>query len=119
MTKEFFGNLRQYGYSPTEFIPGNYRSEIPDNSGFVSLVESRALLSGSVLVAGGFGSYQGTIIKHFLGISDPRIGFKRFNGKRTSALHNHVYRVCTCKSLKGHDEKLNGIELGMHSCESS
>lgn len=119
LTDEFFRNLQQYGYSPTEFIPGNYGSDLPDNSGFVSLVESRALLSGNVLVVGGFGSYQGTIIKQFLDISNPKIGVKHFNSKRTSAMYNRVYRVCTCKSFKGHDEKLNGIELGMHSCEGS
>ena len=123
LTEEFFRNLRQYGYSPTEFIPGDYGSGIPDNAGFVSLVESRALLSGSVLVAGGFGSYQGTIIKQFLGVSDPNIGFKRFYRKccdKEPALYDRVYRVCTCKSLKGHDEKLNGVDLPeIQSCENS
>ena len=119
LTREFFANLQQYGYTASEFLPAAFDG-VPDNSGFVSLVEAGAILSGSVLIAGGFGSYQGTIIKQFLGVDDPAISFKHFDNEHhygTSFQYDRVYRVCTCTPLKGHLEKLNGIDLGSKSCE--
>ena len=119
LTKEFLANLQHYGYSASEFLPIAY-DHVPDNSGFASLVEAEAILSGSALIAVGFGSYQGTVIKQFLGIDDPNVGFKHFDNKHhygPSALYDRVYRACTCTPLKGHLEKLNGINLGHQSCE--
>ena len=120
LTKDFLSNLRQHGYHSSEFLPTTYDVKLPDNSGFVSLVEAHALLSGSVLIAGGFGSYQGTIIKQFLGIDDPNIGFKHFNSKQHDAysgLYSRIYRVCTCNPLKGHVEQLDGVALEARSCD--
>ena len=119
LTRDFFTNLQKYGYSASEFLPAAFDG-IPDNSGFVSLVEAGAILSGSVLIAGGFGSYQGTVIKQFIGVDDQAISFKHFDNKHQygdSFLYDRVYRVCTCTPLKGHLEKLNGIDLGQRSCE--
>ena len=122
LTQDFLTHLKQHGYHASEFIPSEYGSDIPDNSGFVSLVEAGALLSGSILIAGGFGSYQGTVIKQFLGIDDPNVGFKHFDNKHdfgSPVLYDRLYRVCTCSPLKGHNEKLNGINLGTQSCDSN
>ena len=119
LTKDFFTNLQKYGYSASEFLPIKFDG-VPDNSAFVSLVEARAILSGSALVVGGFGSYQGTVIKQFLGIDDQAISFKHFDDSHqygNSSLYERLFRVCTCTPLKGHLEKLNGINLGSHSCE--
>ena len=119
LTRDFFANLREYGYSASEFLPVKFDG-VPDNSAFVSLVEAGAILSGSALVAGGFGSYQGTVIKQFLGIDDPSISFKHFDDSHrygNSSLYDSLYKVCTCTPLKGHLEKLNGLNLGIHSCE--
>ena len=121
LTQGFLTQLEQHGYHASEFMPRKYGRDIPDNSGFVSLVEAGALLSGNVLVAGGFGSYQGTVIKQFLGIDDPSVGFKHFDNKHnfgSTVRYDHLYRVCTCTPLKGHLEKLNGIDLRTKSCDS-
>ena len=119
LTRDFFTNLQKYGYRASEFLPATFNG-VPDNSAFVSLVEAGAILSGSVLIAGGFGSYQGTVIKQFIGVDNPAISFKHFDNKHqygNSSLYDRVYRVCTCTPLKGHLEKLNGIDLGRRSCE--
>ena len=119
LTRDFFTNVQKYGYSPSEFLPADFNG-VPDNSAFVSLVEAGAILSGSVLIASGFGSYQGTVIKQFIGSNDPAVTFKHFDNKHrygNSSQYNRVYRVCTCTPLKGHLEKLNGIDLKGHSCE--
>lgn len=120
LTQEFLTSLEDYGYHASEFLPKDYGSSIPDNSGFVSLVEAQTILSGTALITSGFGSYQGTIIKLFLGIDDPNISFKHFDNNHNygpSSLYDRFYRVCTCSQLKGHLEKLNGIDIGMHSCD--
>jgi hypothetical protein len=120
LTRDFFQNLQKYGYGASEFLPAVFQG-VPDNSAFVSLVEARTILSGSVLIAGGFGSYQGTVIKQFIGSDDPAISFKHFDNEHqygNSSQYDRVYRVCTCTPLKGHLEKLNGIHLaGGQSCE--
>ena len=119
LTKDFFTNLQKYGYRASEFLPAAFDG-VPDNSAFVSLVEARATLSGGVLITGGFGSYQGTVIKQFIGVDNPAVSFKHFDNKHRygdSSQYDRVYRVCTCTPLKGHLEKLNGIDLGGRSCE--
>ena len=120
LTRDFFTSLQKYGYGASEFLPTLFEG-VPDNSAFVSLVEARTILSGSVLIAGGFGSYQGAVIKQFIGTDDPAISFKHFDNAHhygNSSQYDRVYRVCTCTQLKGHLEKLNGINLaGGKSCE--
>lgn len=120
LTRDFFTSLQKYGYGASEFLPAVFKG-VPDNSAFVSLVEARTILSGSVLITGGFGSYQGTVIKQFIGADDPAISFKHFDNVHqygNSSQYDRVYRVCTCTPLKGHLEKLNGMNLaGRQSCE--
>ncbi len=60
--------LSQVGIQRVEFDVKTF-SGVPQNSGFASLVESHALVQGDMLVAMGGGSFQSTMRKNFVTLS--------------------------------------------------
>ena len=56
--------LSQINLTPAKFDPKVY--DAPFNSGFVSLVEAASLLNGEALITLGGGTYQATLVDHFV-----------------------------------------------------
>ncbi len=95
--------LSQGGIQTVEFDVKTFNG-VPQNSGFASLVESHALVQGDMLVAMGGGSFQSTMRKNFVTLS-------QYSHNYTAPKHNWI-SVCpgSAEEVETRNRKLEECE---------